>query len=83
VQVILHPHALERLSERGASAEEVVTTVQKGETFPAKFGRQGFRMNFPFDGLWGGKHYATKQIEAIAAREGEDWVVMTVVCKYF
>ena len=49
--VRLHPHALDRLSERGATEEEVRATVLEGETFPAKFGRTGFRRNFRFASL--------------------------------
>ena len=44
--VRLHPHAQDRLLERGASKEEVVATVEGGESFPAKYGRTGFRRNF-------------------------------------
>ena len=58
--VRLHPHAKERLLERGASEEEVVATVTGGEQFPAKFGRTGFRRNFPFDGIWRGRNYKTR-----------------------
>ncbi len=47
--VRFHPHARERLAERGATEEEVRSTVLKGETFSAKFGRTGFRRNFRFD----------------------------------
>ncbi len=43
--VKLHPHAIERLTERGATEAEVIATVETGETFPAKFGRTGFRRN--------------------------------------
>ncbi len=52
--VRFHPHALERMQERGATEGEVVSTVDEGERFPAKFGRAGFRRNFPFDeeGEW-------------------------------
>jgi hypothetical protein len=53
-----------------------------GERFPAKFGRTGFRRNFPFDGEWNGKRYATKQIEAYAVEE-EGWLVITVIVKFF
>lgn len=45
--VNLHPHALERLTECGATVEEVQATVLGGGSFPAKFGRTGFRRNFP------------------------------------
>ena len=81
--VRLHPHAQDRLLERGASKEEVVATVEGGESFPAKYGRTGFRRNFPFNSIWRGKHYAIKQIEAYAVKEDKDWVVITIVTRYF
>ncbi|OFX15103.1 MAG: hypothetical protein A2Z18_08195 [Armatimonadetes bacterium RBG_16_58_9] len=81
--VRLHPHALDRMSERGTDASEVIETVERGEQFPAKSRRIGFRRNFPFDGERGGKRYSTKQIEAYAVREGDDWLVITVIAKFF
>jgi len=81
--VRLHPHAKERLLERGATEEEVIVTVEKGEIFPAKFGRTGFRRNFFFGAEWRGKWYATKQVEAISIKEDNDWIVVTVITKYF
>ena len=83
MQVILHPHAEERLAERGVSAEEVIATVALGERFPVKFGRVGFRRNFAYEQLWRGKRYATKQIEAFAVEERDRWVVITVIARYF
>jgi len=81
--VRLHPHALTRLSERGVTQDEVVATVQTGEQFPAKFGRTGFRKSFRFDSTWQERFYATKEIEVIAVRDGEDWLVITVVTRYY
>jgi hypothetical protein len=81
--VRLHPHALERLQERGGAEQEVRLTVETGERFEAKFGRTGFRRNFPFAGTWQGEIYANRQIEAYAVQEGSDWVVITVIVKYF
>ena len=82
--VRIHPHAVERMVERGATPEEVTATVKGGERFPAKFGRVGFRRNFPFDGLWRGRRYATKQVEAYAVGESEDdWLVVTVIVRYY
>jgi len=81
--VRIHPHAKERLSERGVFEQEVIATVEEGETFPAKYGRIGFRRNFPFNGIWRGKHFATKQVEAYAVQEGNDWIVITVIARYF
>lgn len=79
----IHPHAKERMGERGATELEVSTTVTDGEQFPAQFGRQGFRRNFPNPGRWRGKSYAIKQIEAYGVFEDGDWLVITVIVKYF
>jgi hypothetical protein len=82
MNIRLHPHALARLAERGTTEEEVVRTVQTGEQFPAKFGRTGFRRNFPFGGDWRGRRYATKQVEVYAVEEN-GWLVITVIVKFF
>jgi Domain of unknown function (DUF4258) len=81
--VRLHPHAQERMEERGATEEEVRATVEQGESFPAKFGRAGFRRNFRFDQHRHGRQYHTKQVEAYAVQEGADWLVITVLTHYF
>jgi hypothetical protein len=83
MEVRFHPHAKERMKERGASEAEVIVTVQAGERFPAKFGRTGFRHNFPFDSEWRGNYYKTKQVEAFALEEGIDWLVITIITHYF
>jgi len=82
MEIRLHPHALERLVERGANEEEVRATLEGGERFPAKHGRIGFRRNFSFDREWNGKCYAVKQIEAYAVEEN-GWLVITVIVKFF
>jgi len=81
--VRLHPHAKERLDERGATEDEVILTIEAGETFPAKFGRTAFRRNFAFGEAWRGKTYGTKQVEVYAVNEGEDWLALTVVTRFF
>lgn len=81
--VRLHQHAQERLIERGATESEIIATVENGETFTAKYGRMGFRRNFPFNGIWRGKYYSTKQIEVFAVKEDNDWLVITIVTRYF
>lgn len=85
MKVRLHPHALERLAERGATEPEVVATVRGGERFLAKFGRTGFRRNFAYNEEWLGRQYANKQVEAYAVEEDEkeNWLVITIVVKYF
>jgi hypothetical protein len=81
--VKLHPHAKAHAMERGVIDAEDVATVEGGEPFPAKYGRAGFRRNFPFNEEWGGKHYPVKQIEAYAVKEAGDWIVVTVIARYF
>ena len=34
MSVRLHPHVKERLTERGATEDEVIVTIETGETFP-------------------------------------------------
>jgi len=83
LRVEIHPHARERAPERGVSEDEIISTVMAGEQFHAKFARVGFRRNFPFTGMWRGKRYATKQIEAYAVEKPDHWLVITVIAKYF
>ena len=83
MEVRLHSHALDRMSERGATEAEVRDTVEGGERFPARFGRTGFRRNLAFEGEWRGRRRATKQVEAYAVDEGDGWLVITVIVKYY
>jgi hypothetical protein len=78
-----HPHALKRLTERGTTEAEVIETVQNGEQFPTKFGRTGFRKEFRFSGTWRGRFYEAKQVEAFAVPQEDDWLVITVVTRYY
>ena len=78
-----HPHAKERMRERGVIEDEVKDTIREGEQFPTKFDRTGFRRNFSFDSEWRGKYYRTKQVEAYAVKEDTDWFVITIVTRYF
>ena len=83
LDVAIEPHARERMAERGAAEDEVIATVRSGEQFPAKFGRTGFRRNFPFDDVWRGRRYATKQLAVFAVEEDGRWVVITVIARFF
>ncbi len=79
----LHPHAKARAVERGATETEVIAAVEEGEPFPAKYGRTGFRRNFPFNGILRGEHFLVRQVEAYAVKEDADWIVVTVITRYF
>ena len=82
MDIRLHPHAVERLRERGATEVEVFTTIKTGEQFSAKFGRTGFRRNFAFKGEWRGRRYETKQVEVYTVEE-KGWLVLTVIVRYY
>jgi hypothetical protein len=71
------------MMERGATEEEVVAAVEGGEVLPARYGRTGFRRNYRFDAFWRGRHFGTKQVEAFAVQEEHDWLVITVITRYF
>ena len=86
----LHPHAIARMQERGASEEELTATIREGERFVAKFGREGLRRNFMFEALCRGRRYHIKQVEAFikqveafAIWEDGDWLVISVIVRYF
>ena len=79
----IHPHAKERMLERGTTETEVIAAVAEGEHFLAQYGRTGFRRNFSFPQEWRSKKYRMKQLEVIAVQEEVDWVVLTVVTRYF
>ena len=83
MNVILHAHAKQRMRERGVSEAEIRDTILLGEQFPVKYGRTGFRKNFVMESEWRGKTYRTKQVEVYAIQENTDWIVITLIAKYF
>ena len=83
MKITFHHHALERMEERGTTTEKVSLAVRQGESFPVKYERTGFRMNFNFNQKWHNKHYEIKQVEAYAVQESDNWLVITVITRYF
>jgi len=83
MKIKLDPHAIVRAEERGAAVEEIYDTVNSGEVFPAKQGREGFRKNFIYQNTWLGKYYENKQLEVFAVNKDNEWIVITVIVKYF
>jgi hypothetical protein len=74
---------LARLAERGATEAEAIATVETGETYPAKYARTAFRRNFRGPWVWRNRMFDTKQLEAYAVRDDGDWLVITVLVKFF
>jgi hypothetical protein len=83
MNVRIHQHARDRMVERGTTEDEIILTVSQGERFEAKHGRNGFRRNFPYNDQWRGRRFANKQVEAIAVLEDSEWLVITVLVKFF
>jgi len=81
--VVIHPHAKASAVERGTSEFEITDVVETGETFPAKYGRTGFRKTVIYNDLWQGVHYYAKQIECYAVEDQGDWLVISLLVKYF
>ena len=83
MKIQLHPHAIERANERGATKDEVEDTVLHGEEFPVKHSRTGFRKTTIFNDTWQGEKFYAKQIECYAVKENDIWLVISVIVRYF
>ena len=81
--VEIHPHAIGRGPERGITEGEIIETVLTGQSAPAKFGRMSFRKTFLYRGVWRGREYASKEVEAIAVEITGGWLVLTAISRYF
>jgi hypothetical protein len=76
-------HSRQQMTERGAERDEVIDAIRNGESVPAKRDRLGFRKNFQYDRLWGGRTFAVKQVLAIVVDETDALTVVTVYTFYF
>jgi hypothetical protein len=71
------------MKERGTDEDEISATVLTGSGKQARFGRTSFRKEFVGPWLWLGTQYFNKEVEAIAVRDGSDWLVITAIVRYF
>lgn len=76
-------HALEKMTDRGASESEVEAAIRTSHPEPARRGRLMFRKNFSYNRTWRGKHYAVKQIAPVITEEADRVIVVTVFVFYF
>lgn len=83
MEVAILPHARERAELRGATVEEIVETVLRGDKAPAKLGRTTFTLNHSGRWMWRERSYDTKQLEVIAVFENGAWLAITVIVKFF
>lgn len=79
----LSAHARNYFAKRGVSEEEVVRAIRSAAWQPAELGKLECRLDLPYNALWNGKFYATKQVRPIFVDEPEEIVVITVYTYYF
>ena len=82
MDIFIIDHARERMVSRGATDEEVRTTVREGTPVPAKTGRQAREHAFAYNGTWQGKRYPQKNVRAVCVEEENRLVVITVYVYY-
>jgi hypothetical protein len=83
VKIDTHPHAVQRMKERGCTRAEVEYAVRHGARSPAKYGRTKFKHTFAYNRKWLGTPYKRKTVEAFAsARPPDGWLVVTVIVQY-
>jgi hypothetical protein len=79
----LSGHASEYLRRRGFTVADVEETIRSGDWLQAKSDRLEASKDFPFDGEWNGRYYATKRVRAVFVDEAVEIVVVTVYTYYF
>jgi len=82
-QIVFSGHAVDNMRFRGATEDEVIETIQASSWEPAEQRRLECRKDFPFEGDWNGKYYATKQVRPIFVEESDRIAVVTVYVYYF
>ncbi|MCX7723321.1 MAG: DUF4258 domain-containing protein [Verrucomicrobiae bacterium] len=79
----LSAHARSYATKRGFTEDEVVRAIRSAAWQPAELGKLECRLDLPFNAVWNGKFYATKQVRPIFVDEPEEIVVITVYTYYF
>lgn len=62
------------MRERGAGEDDVLATVETGDRFAAPWGRIGFRKRFRATA-----ERPRRELTALVERDGEAWLVVTVM----
>jgi hypothetical protein len=81
--IVLSGHANRQLQFRGTTESEVADAIRTEPWHPAEGERIECRKDFPFDGLWNGRVYSTKQVRPVFVEEPNEIVVVTVYVYYF
>lgn len=79
----LSAHASRYTGKRGFTVAEVEDAIRNSLWQAAELGRLECRKEFPFNGEWNKKVYATKQVRPIFVEEADEIVVVTVYTYYW
>jgi len=82
MEIRIEPHTLERAIERGASKEEIIHAIEKGNPVEAKSGRKGKEIVVDFKQERNGKQYEQKKIEVYYIEENKIIITVTVYVFY-
>jgi len=82
LRIRIEPHTLERASERGASADQIVDVLRTGTPVPARGGRLAKAKIYDYHGVWKGRHYDQQMVKVVYLVEGDVLITVTVVVYY-
>ena len=80
--MVFSRHALDAMTRRGATCEEVERAIRRAEQIPANKGRMAFRKDFSHQTIWKDRYYEHKQVMPLVAEKADRLVVVTV-CTFF
>ncbi len=81
--IVLSDHARSYIPIRGYELSEVERAIKEAEWQQTERNRLDVRKDFPFQNVWNGKFYETKQVRPIFVVEGDIITVITVYTYYF
>ena len=76
-------HAKLKMTQRGASEDEVILAISNGEREIAQRGLYLYKINIEYNSLWGERFYRIKQVAPVVAEEENSLVIITVYTFYF
>ena len=81
--IVLSSNAKEQCHYRGCHEGEINETIRTTPWKLAELGRLECHKDFPFNQIWNGVRYRTKQVRPIFVEESRQIVVVTVYVYYF
>ncbi len=71
-------HAIQRLTQRGATEAEAIAAIREGDWTAARGDRYESEAVFGYNSQWHGRHYRYKTVRCVFAEESARIVVVTV-----